>query len=454
MQKNHQACNVDQKPVVSTTKPHTFMRSKNIFSPLLMLMAGCFVFFLCGCKKEQRTKTYTIYTPVYKTRAEVLADVNGNGPTPIQKAGKIYVKDNYIYLNEIDKGIHVIDNTDPSHPTQVAFLDIPGNQDIAVKGNILYADMYADLLALDISDLSHVTVTDTLHNLFTGRMYVNNTFAASDLVIIDWIAKDTTVVIDPNTPWTQCVSCPCPNCSLDNLTPGIAFFNASAASSQGKSNGVAGSMARMVLMGDHLYALAESHTLGIIDVSDAAKPVIKSTTWAGLDLETIYPFEDKLFLGSSMGMFIFDLSNPEQPVKQGEFSHGRACDPVVTDGKYAYVTLHAGTYCGGDANELNVVDIKDLMNPSLVKSYALTKPTGLCKDGDLLFVCDDASGVRVYDATDVSNLKQLQHLDSDTPYDIIAGNNHALVVGKDGVYQYDYSDLNNIRQLSFFSLKN
>ena len=51
---------------------------------------------------------------------------------------------------------------------------------------------------------------------------------------------------------------------------------------------------------------------------------------------------------------MYDVSNPVQPVKLGEFAHGRACDPVITDGNYAYVTLHAGDGCGGDANELHV----------------------------------------------------------------------------------------------------
>lgn len=131
----------------------------------------------------------------------------------------------------------------------------------------------------------------------------------------------------------------------------------------------------------------------------------------------------------------------------------RACDPVVTDGRYAYVTLHAGTNCGGAANELNVVDIKDLMNPTLVKAYELTKPKGLCKDGNLLFVCDDKSGVRLYDATQVDNLKQLSSIDISNSYDIIAGNNHAMIVTDDGLYQYDYSNTKNIRLLSKYALK-
>jgi hypothetical protein len=125
---------------------------------------------------------------------------------------------------------------------------------------------------------------------------------------------------------------------------------------------------------------------------------LKNTFFAGFDLETIYPFDNKLFLGSSIGMFMYDLSDPENPVQLGSFAHGRACDPVITDGEYAFVTLHSGSFCGGEANELHVVDVKDLMNPHLTSTYQLTSPTGLSKDGNLLFVCDASSGVRIYDA--------------------------------------------------------
>jgi len=38
-------------------------------------------------------------------------------------------------------------------------------------------------------------------------------------------------------------------------------------------------------------------------------------------------------------------------------------------------------------------------------------------------------------------------------YDVIAWNNRALVVAKDGLYQFDYSDVNDIRLLSKISLQ-
>lgn len=57
-----------------------------------------------------------------------------------------------MYINERFEGIHVIDNRDPSSPQNVAFLDIPGNIDLAVNGDALYADSYVDLVTIDISN--------------------------------------------------------------------------------------------------------------------------------------------------------------------------------------------------------------------------------------------------------------------------------------------------------------
>ncbi|MGC4034819.1 MAG: hypothetical protein QM764_02585 [Chitinophagaceae bacterium] len=417
---------------------------KTLFPRLFLFPAIVFLLFsFAACRKNNtaNTRKYTIYTPVLKVKSEVLAAINGDAARRVSATGKLYIKDNFIYLNEVDKGIHVIDNSDRSHPSQVAFLDIPGNRDIAIRGNTLYADMYADLLAIDISNPKKAVVKNRLSNFFTERIYVNNTVVDSSMVAVAWKTRDTTVQAE--------IFDGCPNCD-------ILTFNATGpvpAMSSDKSNGTAGSMAAMVLINDYLYAVSERHTLSVVNISQTENPVLKNSFFAGFDLETIYPFENKLFMGSQIGLFMYDVSNPESPVQLGQFSHGRACDPVVTDGNYAYVTLHAGTTCGGDANELNIVDVKDLMNPVLVKTYPLTKPTGLSKDGDILFVCDDADGVRVYNASNPDNLKLLQQIESNEPYDVIAGNNHLMVVAKDGLYQYNYNKLGTVRKLSFISTR-
>src|SRR5436309_14397061 len=115
---------------------------KNISTSLSLLIGAMLLLILPGCFKDKITKTYTVITPVYTLKTSFLGSINGNPAQPIGTIGRIYTKDQFIYLNEPDKGIHVIDNSDPTHPKQIAFFNIPGNEEMAIKGNTLYADMY------------------------------------------------------------------------------------------------------------------------------------------------------------------------------------------------------------------------------------------------------------------------------------------------------------------------
>lgn len=88
-------------------------------------------------------------------------------PQPVENLGKIYYKAPYIFVNERFKGIHVFDNTDPTQPVAIAFIQVYGSEDIAITGNILYVDNYTDLVAIDISDLNNVKVVSRVEGLYT-----------------------------------------------------------------------------------------------------------------------------------------------------------------------------------------------------------------------------------------------------------------------------------------------
>ena len=132
----------------------------------------------------------------------------------------------------------------------------------------------------------------------------------------------------------------------------------------------------------------------------------------------------------------------------------RSCDPVLADDRFAYVTLRTGNACQGLVNRMEVLNIDNISSPSVLKIYSLTNPHGLSKDGNILFVCDASDGLKIYkadDPADLKLLKQIHHLDT---YDVIAYNKIALVVAKDGLYQFDYSNLDNIRLLSKIGFNN
>jgi hypothetical protein len=93
-----------------------------------------------------------------------------------------------------------------------------------------------------------------------------------------------------------------------------------------------------------------------------------------------------------------------------------------------------------------------LVDASLVQIYNLTSPQGLSKDGNLLFICDGSDGLKVFDASNVLNMKLLQQLRIGDAYDVIAQNHVAVVVTSDALYQFDYSDPANLHLLSKISL--
>jgi hypothetical protein len=413
----------------------------------LLLVSGIAVMaslFYTGCLKDRvkGTESYTIYTPVLSLKSAVRAAINGNPTQPVAQAGQIYTKGNFIYLNDVNAGIHIIDNSDPTHPVQTAFLNIPGNENIAIRGNILYADMYTDLLAIDISNPHQVRITGTLYGFFTGRFYVSD----SNQVITSWVKKDTSFLTgSPESMGWYAV----PGTNFYTLS-GVAVPAASDAAAA--ATGTAGSAATMTLIGDYLYAIPEEHSLGVVNVTDSSQPATIQTTAGGFDLETIFPLQNNLLVGSKEGVFIYSIANPGQPVQLSEFKHGTACDPVIADQDFAYVTLHAGTDCGGSANELDVLSAQDLTQATLLKTYPMTSPSGLGKDGSLLFVCD-GPGIKVFNAADPTNLLQLTELNVDNAYDVIAANHLLMVVTTGGLYQYDYTDPTHITELSYLPVK-
>ena len=406
------------------------------------------MFFLAGCVKDNclKTDTYSYYVPVYKTAAEVKNNIKSNVPKDIVNPGKIVLLGNYIFLNEIDRGIHIIDNSMPESPRNVAFIDIPGNLDLAVKGNILYADFYTDLVTIDIADPLHAIVKKYNEGVFPFRAYGNGFYNDTDKIIVDWTKRDTTVTYSCNDVTSLFFQ--------SNQYLSVTTGSSGGSSNVGSPIGKGGSMARFALVNNRMYTVSDSD-LNVFNITNANNPVYSNKVNVGTwNIETIFPFKDQLFIGSQNGMFVYNINNPDNPVSAGEFSHVRSCDPVIADDNYAFVTLRSGTSCQGFTNQLEVLKLNGSNNPQLLKTYSFTNPHGLSKDGNLLFICDGSAGLKIYNATDVSNLVLIKQFTNLETYDVIAWNNKALVVAKDGLYQYDYTNLNNIHLLSKISLVN
>ncbi len=418
-------------------------------SNLIFAMLALLVLMSSSCMKDKckRTVTYSTFDPVYLSYDEARSSVAVEEARNLEETGKLYFTGDFILINEYLEGVHIIDNSDPSNPSTVAFLKIPGNVDVAMKGSRLFADSGPDLLTFDFSNPINPVLIDRQENAlpYPHFMQVWADQSQGVVIAINETVHEDVVEYDCGT------SAPVPNVG-GGFGGGIAFdnqFNDMAAAESAPSQSGGGSMARFTVAQDYLYVVSNTSLLPF-NVSSGV-PSEEYSQQIGWGIETIFPFKDKLFIGSTTGMLIYDISNGGQPVELGRFDHVNSCDPVVANEDYAFVTLRSENVCRG-VDRLDLLDINDLMNPELLLSCDMSSPKGLGLDGDHLFVCDD--GIKVYDISDPLQLceSQIVKTGDDGSFDLIPRDGLLMVVGEDGFYQYDYTNIDDIRLLSVINV--
>jgi hypothetical protein len=425
------------------------MKKSNV--SILAIALSLVAVLINGCLKDKCTNsmTYTKWTPIYASDADMRANPTMQTARPLKNPGKIYFYNDYMLINEEREGVHIILNSNVQSPQNIGFLAIKGNVDIAVKGDMLYADAYTDLLAIDISNILQPRVAKRVQDVYVGKFWR-----------------------DPQRGWlvgynqervTEDFDCTDPR--LNNggffVTEDRSVFSVNASFPTGatKSSGAApsnagtgGSMARFTLYNDYLYCINQAQ-VQVYNIKQLSNPQLANTINVAWNIETLFPFKTNLFIGSTTGMFIYDLTNPVVPTQLSVFTHGRACDPVVVEGNRAYVTLRSGTNCNNASNQLDIVDITNLRTPQLLKSYPMKNPRGLSVMDNTLYLCDD--GFKIYDVTNADDVdkKQKAHIQNFDTFDVIAfyktdKQKVAMVIGKDGFYQYDVSNPAQPKELS------
>lgn len=408
---------------------------------------------LTSCRdKVYEKRTYMANVPIYMSFEQWRqTPVTVQQSRALENPGKIYFKDDYLYVNEINQGIHVIDNSDPSNPQNLAFIEIPGNIDIAIRNNTMYVDSHIDLIALDISNPLAPILVDREEDVFNSSwptVAYDPAYPIANIdlnagVIIGWQLEEVTEVVDVNAAPTDWL--------IDSNTPMMFEGAASFETTNTTVNtvGLGGSTARFTIYGDYLYTVKDE-LIKVFNVTTDRNPSFSNEVYIDRVVETIFPAEDKLFIGTTSGMLIYTLATPDAPSFVSAFDHVVACDPVVVDGDLAYVTLRTGTECWGQVNRLDVVDLSNIYDPTLMRSYGMTNPHGLGIDNNTLFICDGEDGLKIYDATDPNDImnNMLSHFQNINTFDVIPFNNVLMMIGTDGLYQYDYSDVTNIQELS------
>lgn len=212
-------------------------------------------------------------------------------------------------------------------------------------------------------------------------------------------------------------------------------------------SGQGGSLARFTISQNHLYVV-DNRKLYTYSLANSQKPQLVNEKEIGMDVETIYPFKDKLFIGSQNAMYIYSLQDPSKPDYVGTASHVRACDPVVADNDVAYVTVRSGSSCGGTVNALVVYNIQNESYPYEVARRDMNNPWGLGIKNNRLYVCDGNSGLSIYDITNLENPQLVKTVSGESFYDVIATDDLLVCMIDGGTALYEYGSNDELIQVA------
>jgi hypothetical protein len=398
----------------------------------LKYLIACFsiVLFVSCDNDDSNSDKVKFAVPTIKSLTQIRANVSVTGAKATNSDGKIYVSENYLFYIAQEEGVHIYNNQNPATPVNTAFINLEGVHDIAVKGNYLYADNFVDLLVFDISNINNITLVETVENSIsffptypTEAEYYDYTVNPAEGEIITGFKLK--LKNRPNE--SQVIF----------ANDALAGFESSA----GNNIGTGGSYAKFQINNNALYTI-DSYQLNVFNITDPENTFfdksVSMNIWInGGIFETLFIQKETLFVGATSGMYTVDATDEFNPNFVGGFSHATACDPVVVFGNTAYITVRGGSSCGAIEDQVNVIDVTDISNPTLLSTTLLDQPYGLGIRNDVLYVCCGTNGLKVFNAVNSSNLT-LENTYNEDVKDVIPLNSHLIVVGTNKIIQYNY----------------
>ncbi|MDR1436914.1 MAG: hypothetical protein LBI65_02220, partial [Candidatus Symbiothrix sp.] len=336
-----------------------------------------------GCEYEAgQTVTYSTNEPVFMPAAEFRNSVTvTNNAHELGNYGKICFYEGYLYISEPGKGIHIINNTNPSQPRITGYIELLGNFDLTARNGVLYADAFVDLVWFDISDPSGPQLKGRLENVFPEVLpAIENEYGydyslcypngeKSNDIIVGWELKQHTENYKGHYEWWW-----------NNEEKSAMMSDAG-----NTGNGATGSMSRFGLYENYLYTVINNQ-MNIFDLSGNIPQKAGESLYIGNNVETIFNYTDKMFLGTPTGLMIYSLEDPLCPLYRSNVWHIYGCDPVVVEDDLAYVTIHSGNFCGQENNELFIMDVSNVDKPKQLASYTMKNPRGLGIEEGTLFL--------------------------------------------------------------------
>ncbi len=392
-----------------------------------------FLFSACTKDKGTITMTYNKGTAVYGDLNEVRSLPLLSAPRAIDNPGKIFIGEDFILIGEENEGIHVYDNTNPSSPVNVSFIQLPFTKEFYVDNDVVYAESHYDFLKIDLSNISMPTVIDRVEFAF-GNAITNR----EGEVLIGFDFEVTTETFKLNSPEARELE--------DNAYLYFNYMNklippsTVPSSFAGNSTHSKGTLNKITTFDNYIYVIGNDKLYYFENTQSGM--MYPNQIYVSRDLETIYSENNHLYLGTQSSMVVVDVTAPSMPLILSEYTHPTSCDPVLPYGDVAYLTLRSGDFsgCSGDENSLEIIDISNANMPVQLNAISMYSPYGMNIINDYLFVGEGSNGLTIFNASNPQNLILTTTKENIEAYDIMMHPsipNRILTTGQNGLEQYN-----------------
>ncbi len=403
------------------------------------LILGSLALLMFSCTKDTGTieLTYFKADAVYGNLEESRATELNAAASEIVNPGKIYIGEDFILIGEEDKGVHVIDNSNPSNPINTNFINIPGNKEFFVEGDKLYAESIYDFVKIDISNLQNATLDARINDVIATPVY-----NASGEALLNFNYTHVTEQLEIGSEEYNEAQ----NFNyvyydyLESVIPQSAVPSSFAG-----TTGQSGTVNRVAVNDDMAFLISKNNLFVFEDNGSSLELQSSDRIAWGNTLETIFVHEDALFLGTTNSMEIWDVETPTSPRRLDVYTHTTSCDPVYPKGDVAYVTLRTGDerLCPGDINALVTLNIEDFSNVIETSQTQMISPFGMTSNEDILYVGEGQNGLKMFDISNAQQPSLIKFDQGIEAYDIIthpSNPNQVLIAGPNGLGQYMIDD--------------
>jgi hypothetical protein len=288
----------------------------------------------------------------------------------------------YAFIADNPGSLQVLDVTNPDSPTQKSAYDLRGSTSVLfIDGSVLYITDFGnnytygyfnDLLVLDISNLSNITLKSTYEfpmpisnpepavdmTTASGYLYLamsEHSFQIMDISnpnqlkqtgVFETFYQANGIAIAGDTAYIADVR----GLKLVNIQNPLSAHVSAFVGTPGYAEGVA-------VQGSYVYIADRSEGMRIIDVHEPGSPIEVGGFKDGYEnVRSVDAAGNYAYLADWQGMVVVNISDPQNPYQVSLFATSSNAMDTTIDGMYAYIAQDAGVTNGGGMLVVNVLD--------------------------------------------------------------------------------------------------